>query len=88
MASERERYVSLVMVTPYLCVACIRLRYGFMFRRLPFALEIICRRGTFIWVTVDGASSEGYLEWLTGILNRRIKQRYATARKNLSNQYV
>ena len=62
---------------PWLCVSCIRLRYGLIYGKLPFALEIICARGSFIWWESDRVWNrpETY-KWLEGILTRRIKERY------------
>lgn len=71
---------------PWLCVACHRLRYGLRYGRLPFALEIITRAGTHIWRTDAAPQSTIYWDWLNGILNRRIKQRYAAVRARANNE--
>jgi len=62
---------------PWLCVACIRLRYGVIYNSLPFALEIVTHRGNFIWAQDEAKDLPEYWLWIEGILRRSIKQKYS-----------
>lgn len=73
---------------PWLCVPCVRLRYGLIYGSLPFALEILSVRGSFIWTTRDAWYRPETFLWLQGILSRRIKERYDKIRKKSSYESV